>query len=98
MKGCTNIINYSTIDFGRLLMLIILAIYFFYRFFKHKKLSNLILALIFIHGLTSRKFMFYSERINLSNNKVYIISNIIIIIIISLLLLLYALYKKIKKN
>lgn len=96
MKGCTNMINYSTIDFGRLLMLIILAIYFFYRFFKHKKLSNLILALIFIYGLTSRKFMFYSERINLSNNKVYIISNIIIIIISSLLL--YALYKKIKKN
>ncbi|CDM69303.1 putative membrane protein [Clostridium bornimense] len=84
-------------DFGKLMLFIVLTIYFGYRFKKERLVSDLILSLIFLLGVTAAKFIFPEYRTVFQSNIIYIVVNNTILVIVVALIIYYG-YVKIKSR
>ena len=85
----------SMFDFGRLILFIVLTIYFGYRFKKERRVSDLIWTLIFLSGITAAKFIFPEYRVSLQSNIIYIVVNTAILLAV-VALIIYYVYARIK--
>lgn len=77
------------LDYGRLVLFIGVCIYFAYKFFKTRKLGDLILMLFGVFGVISGSFLVGTNNQYLLNENLYNIFNGILLIILFILLSFY---------
>lgn len=89
-----TMIHYNMVDLGKIIILMCISSYFMFDYFKTKKLSSLILTVLWIADMVLGGFLINPYKEKLTANTLYPIINVSVII----LMIWFCREKKTKKQ